>query len=973
MTFVVVAARTFYGADTKGQPGGLTNSEPTPAPFARSDPAEITPAERGTTALQSVPVPSTHLDGVKSNLVSQPVSFVRPDSYYGRNHPPQSSHGNRVRPSIPNNGTPLITAPVQSERPSAAASQLGRNSSQGTQTAGSIYPEHIRQRLLAGEKIRLDEEAASAQSDNQKYVIPYDQRRDNQPSWSILPTAPAQGRTPSSQQHQARQPQQPIQQSPSTRPDTSAPNATATKADLFPQAPSITRPSTIPGVNGGSSPAIRNQLPAQNQNAPGTTYAELTGAGSIYPDSIRQRLEAGEKVRLDSEAAQAERTSSDVVIPLDQRSANFPAWSIPPQNTVPETTAAGSRQSNGDSKATNNFNGLDASPTPSSSNSFQNPNGLDPVRAKPLISPDFAPAEVNRVKSISRSRDLLHIPAPGEPAPMNQPGFPSVMPGPADRASGWSDFRDPYQDIATRWWEERLSQPLFPERPVMPMSLASCLSLAQSQSPELRVLHSEWFIQQAEADRLAAAFDWNTFVEAIWNRDSTPVGSDLDGATDRLRSRTGSSSFGLRRITESGAQLELSQQFGTRSGNSIFLNPNPQANSRLGFEYEKPLLRGFGRDYNTSPQRLAVIDKDTAYDRFRIGVQDYLLNVASGYWTLVLQRGVYLQAQASLRRVRNIADEMQTRTEVDVTPGMLDRARSEVSIRQASVVEARHDVIRTQAALLRLIYGANFERYARSEVVTQTLPRVSTQVIQPERKIQTALQQRSEVHQSIREIKAATIRYEVAANEVMPALNLVLTGYVAGLQPQNRIDDAWTQQFEEGEPGVGIGFDFEVPYRNRAAHAAAERQQITIKRMQAALQTTIADVAEDVQIQVIERNKFAAMLKDQRDAILRARSMLRNANIRREMLADGTRVADLYLEDLLQIQNRLEAAETAYLQSQIRYALADNALLRATSEIDRLAGSDSNAPVPDPISSGSAPMVSQPAHSAPTTGHSFGR
>ena len=55
------------------------------------------------------------------------------------------------------------------------------------------------------------------------------------------------------------------------------------------------------------------------------------------------------------------------------------------------------------------------------------------------------------------------------------------------------------------------------------------------------------------------------------------------------------------------------------------------------------------------------------------------------------------------------------------------------------------------------------------------------------------------------------------------------------------------------------------------------------------------------------------------------------------MLADGVAVADLYLENLLQMQARLQSAEFAYLESQVRYSLADNALLRATSQIDTIA------------------------------------
>jgi outer membrane protein TolC len=280
---------------------------------------------------------------------------------------------------------------------------------------------------------------------------------------------------------------------------------------------------------------------------------------------------------------------------------------------------------------------------------------------------------------------------------------------------------------------------------------------------------------------------------------------------------------------------------------------------------------------------------------------------------------------------------MATRVEVDVTPAMLDRARSEVAMRKSTSIESQHDIVRAQDALLRLIYGSRFTDFAHCELLPETLPMRQRTEVQPELQVEKALHERSEIHEAIREIKAASVRYDVAANQVLPVLNMVLTGYVAGLRGQTDIGQAWLDQFQEGEPGVGIGFNFEIPYRNRAALAKAEQGQIAVRRMQAQLESTVGLVTEDVRNQVIQRNKFGAVLVQQWEALDRARSILKYTETRREMLADGVQVADLYLENLLQMQSRLEAAEFAYLQSQVRYSLADNALLRATSELDSIA------------------------------------
>jgi hypothetical protein len=60
---------------------------------------------------------------------------------------------------------------------------------------------------------------------------------------------------------------------------------------------------------------------------------------------------------------------------------------------------------------------------------------------------------------------------------------------------------------------------------------------------------------------------------------------------------------------------------------------------------------------------------------------------------------------------------------------------------------------------------------------------------------------------------------------------------------------------------------------------------------------------------------------------------LRYLETRKQFLVDGSRVADLYLEDMLQSQERLQLAEYAYLDSQVRGVLAWVALSRATGTL----------------------------------------
>ncbi|MFO0999415.1 MAG: TolC family protein [Planctomycetaceae bacterium] len=498
------------------------------------------------------------------------------------------------------------------------------------------------------------------------------------------------------------------------------------------------------------------------------------------------------------------------------------------------------------------------------------------------------------------------------------------------------------------WWEKELRTSILRERPPMPMSLNETLYRAMTEAPELKILNSDWCIQLQEVTRQDAAFDWTTFVNSVWNRDSTPVGSQLDGAARRLLSRTSSARAGLRRLDRTGGKLEIAQQFGFKESNSQFISPNNQGNSRLTLQYEKSLLRGAGEDYATSPLQLAEIDKDIAFDRLQTGIQEYLLETANAYWTLVLRRGRFLQAVNSWNRAKLVADEISQRQQIDVKPVAMDRAMQDVANRLAAAIQAEHDIIVAQEVLLSLIYANRYPQFAGTEVVPLTLPPHSPETIGPETQVEVAIQNRSEVHQVIREIRAAAIEHKVAQSDVLPALNLVLTGYSAGLRGSYDATGAFVDQFGVGQPGVGVGLDFEIPYRNRAAQAAAEQRRIAMARIQNQFEVVVGEVSQDVRSQAIQRNKFIAVLPQQWESLILSQRLLENTETRRRFLADGTQVADLYLDNLLQIQSRLEASEFAMLQAQVNFAMADMALQRSVANLRMLATSDATGQVEFP-------------------------
>ena len=383
----------------------------------------------------------------------------------------------------------------------------------------------------------------------------------------------------------------------------------------------------------------------------------------------------------------------------------------------------------------------------------------------------------------------------------------------------------------------------------------------------------------------------------------------------------------------------MSQQIAGKESNSRFINPNNQGSSRLALKYQRPLLRGAGFDYNTGSLRLAELNKDIAFDRMQAGIQDHLLNTAQAYWALVFARGDLLQKITSWSRAKAVADQMATRVNVnvDVTSGTLDRVKSEVSSRLAQSIQAEHDVVAAQEVLLELIYASRFTEFSHNEILTTTAPPHQPTGVDVESQADLAVQTRAEVQQAIREIRAASLEYDLAKNDVLPQLNLVLTGYSSGLQSNYNIGQSLLDQFSTGEPGTGVGLDFEIPYRNRAAKAAADQRRMAVMRLQREFEMVGGEVKQDVRQQAIRRNKFAETLPQQWESLIIARRLMEYSRTQGDFLADGVRLGDLYLNDLLQIQSRLQNAEFQYLQTQVSFAVAESSLMRSLSTLQTVA------------------------------------
>lgn len=474
-----------------------------------------------------------------------------------------------------------------------------------------------------------------------------------------------------------------------------------------------------------------------------------------------------------------------------------------------------------------------------------------------------------------------------------------------------------------RWWEPVVQEALRPEMQSVPITLDSVLSSALEHSARIQVVRELPLIRETAIEEADAQFDWTSFLESKWNDLSDPVGNQLTtGGPPRFRDRNLTTSGGLRRRNTVGGQFEVAQRLGVQDTNSVFFVPPNQGTSRLTVNYTQPLLRTAGRAYNTSLTVLAQIDTEAARDELSRELQAHLVDVTSAYWRIYLERGALLQRRRLLAEAEAVLAKLEQRRRLDASSSQLTRARAAVETRRADLVRAMTEVQNAESRLRALVNDPDLGDSRNQELVPTELPFQQLREVRLDEAMEVAMRNRPELALALKEIKAAGVRLDVSRNEILPALNLFMETYVAGLRGQRDVGSAWVDQFDQGEPGYSIGLQYERPIGNRAAQARYRRSALELRQLQAELRNAMEQLRADVEVAVREVGTTYREMAAREESLQAARLDLESMRDRWLSLPGSDRSATLVLEELLNAQERLTSSEHALLEAQLAYSLS---------------------------------------------------
>ena len=488
------------------------------------------------------------------------------------------------------------------------------------------------------------------------------------------------------------------------------------------------------------------------------------------------------------------------------------------------------------------------------------------------------------------------------------------------------------------WWDAQVKGQTGLAQQPLTIGIDQMIEGALRHSSFIQIISTEPKIRQTGIVEEEAAFDWRAFLETKYTDLNEPIGNTLTTGNnaDRFIDRNWSMDTGYKRRNLLGGEAEFSQRFGHQSNNSRFLLPNPQGTTRLELQYSQPLLNGAGRAYNESRILLAQIGANLADDDFADELQSHLLRVTQAYWELYRARAEYFQRQKLLAAASSTLYILGGRQEVDAVPRQVLRAKSAVATRQSEIVRARTSIRNAESQLRLLVNDPLLLFSGDTEFTPGDSPMTIPLRVSLGNSLHTALLNRPDISQAIRDVRASAVRLGVAKNQVLPKLDLLVSSYVAGLEGTGGISKAFGSQFADGRPTFTVGLLFELPAGNRAARARQERRQWEMTRAVGQFRLTVEEALTSVEVASREVETTYGEMASRYQAMLAAENEANYLLHRWNVIPGMNDSATLLLENLLDAQERVADEEEALVRAQVSYAMSVVALKRESGTLLRL-------------------------------------
>ena len=162
----------------------------------------------------------------------------------------------------------------------------------------------------------------------------------------------------------------------------------------------------------------------------------------------------------------------------------------------------------------------------------------------------------------------------------------------------------------------------------------------------------------------------------------------------------------------------------------------------------------------------------------------------------------------------------------------------------------------------------------------------------------------------------------MAENELRPTLNLVMEGYLHGLNGNYGLGDSMMDQFARGRPSYSGGFNYQRPYRNIVSKAILRERRLELRQLLLDLDNTLLTVTAEVDQAIADIDATYTELVASVKSTMAFDEEVRYLDGRWQNAFVETTQPSLLLDELLNAQNQLIQAENSWARAQAEHMMA---------------------------------------------------
>jgi outer membrane protein TolC len=445
-----------------------------------------------------------------------------------------------------------------------------------------------------------------------------------------------------------------------------------------------------------------------------------------------------------------------------------------------------------------------------------------------------------------------------------------------------------------------------------------------------------------------------------WERTYTPTTNVIYGGN----TNTNEYNFGYNQGFLTGTSAALTFNNSRTTTSNSFSIYSPDLSSSLKIQVTQHLLQGLGTGINGRFIVEAINDRRITDSSFRQQILYTVNQVENIYWGLVSAYEDVQAKQRALNQSTKLTADNRKQLEIGtLAPLDVVNSDSAVATDQQSLIASQSNLQYQQIILKQAIARNLTDQILVGAPVIPTdrinFDETTAETQSVDELVQKAFQHRPEIEQAVLSIENDKLTLKGLKNGLLPTLDVYAfytSAAVAGSKnpnsgtavPTHTYGDALDDVFTGKTPDKGIGFNLNIPLRNRTAVADQARSQLEYRQAQMRLEQLYTQVRMQVLNAQLSLKNDRAQVKAAQAARDYAQQSL-DAELKKLHLGASTTAS------VLQQERNLASGENSLLAAQATYAKDRAAFFQVTASTLEVYGINFNEAVTGNVTA--APVV----------------